>query len=103
MGWDRQVRTGRNQKSDGAVCKTTLACSTLGSSGAMLIVVMSVKSMKQSVAMSSVEFLRGASTGQGTWQCSVPAEFIDAEQMTELELIALKKMPHTTLDGQHHN
>lgn len=33
-GWDRQVRTGRNQKSGSAVCKTSLACSMLGSPAA---------------------------------------------------------------------
>jgi len=39
--WERQVRTGRNQSSVHDVCKTTLACSTLGSSAAMLTMVKS--------------------------------------------------------------
>jgi len=28
-GWEKQVRTGQNQDSNSAVCKTTLVCSTL--------------------------------------------------------------------------
>ena len=41
--WKRQARTGRNQSSVHDVCKTSLACSTLGSSVAMLTMVRSVK------------------------------------------------------------
>ena len=38
-----------------------------------------------------------------TWKCGLPAEFIDGDQMTLQELMSLKRMPHTTLDGNHHN
>ena len=41
--------------------------------------------------------------GQGTWKCRLPAEFLDGDQMTLQELMSLKRMPHTTLDGNHHN
>ena len=38
-----------------------------------------------------------------TWKCGLPAEFIDGDQMTLQELMSLKRMQHTTLDGDHHN
>ena len=56
-GWDEQARQNRNQDSNGAVCRTTLACTTLGSSSAILTIVMDVKTMTQSVPMSSVNIL----------------------------------------------
>jgi len=37
------------------------------------------------------------------WQCGLPAKFIDREQMSVQELMALERMPHKTLDGRHHN
>ena len=49
--WERQARTGHNQSSIHDVCKTTLACSTLGSSAAMLTMVKSVKSLTKSVVV----------------------------------------------------
>ena len=66
-GRERQACTGQNQKSDSAVCKTSRACSTLGSLAAMLTVVMNVETMTQSVAMSSLNILHGTKAGQGTW------------------------------------
>jgi len=102
-GWERQARTGRNQKRDSAVCKISLACSTLGSSAAMLTVVMYMKKMTQSVAISSLNILHGKQAGQGNWQCGLPAEFIDTKQMSVQELIVMKRMLHTTHDGHHRN
>ena len=49
--WERQTRTGRNQSSVHDVCRTTLACSTLGSTAAMLTMVKSVKTLTKSVAV----------------------------------------------------
>jgi len=43
------------------------------------------------------------SAGQGTWQSGLPAKFIDREQMSVQELMALERMPHKALDGRHHN
>jgi len=85
------------------VCKTTLACSTLGSSAAMLTLVNSVKTLTKSVAVSLLDNQKRTQAGQGTWKCGLPAEFIDGDQMTLQELMSLKRMPHTTLDGNHHN
>ena len=31
------------------------------------------------------------------------SEFINGDQTTLQELMSLKRMPHTTLDGNHHN
>ena len=103
--WERQARMGRNQSSAGDVCKTILACTTLGSSAAMLTVtvVISVKTMTQSVAMARLEIHHGTNAGQDPWKRGLPAGFIDAEQMSVQELMALKTMPHTILDGNHHN
>jgi len=64
--WDEQARTNRNQDSNSAVCKTTLACTTLGSSSAMLTIVMDVKTMTQSAPMSSLNIVNRTSAGQGT-------------------------------------
>jgi len=93
-GWDEQACTNRNQDINSAVCKTTLACTTLGSSSAMLTIVMDVKTMIQSVPISSLNIVNGTSAGQGTWRCGPPAKIIDREQMSVLELMALKRMPH---------
>jgi len=85
------------------VCKTILSCTTLGSSAAMLSVVISVKTLTKGVAVARLDIEHGTKTGQGTWKYGLQAEFIDAEQMSVQELMALKRMPHTTLDGDHHN
>jgi len=85
------------------VCKTTLACPTLGSSAAMLTMVKSVKTLTKSVAVPLLDNQNRTQAGQGTWKCGLPAEFIDRDQMTLQELMSLKRMPHTTLDGNHHN
>jgi len=100
--WERQARTARNQSLVHDVCKTSLACSTLGSSAAMLTMVNSVKTMK-SVAVSLLDNQNITKAGQGTWKCGLPAEFFDGDQMTLQELMSLKRMPYTTLDGNHHN
>jgi len=85
------------------VCKTTLACPTLGSLAAMLTVVKSVKILTKSVTMPLLNNQNRTQAGQGTWKYGLPAEFIDGDQMTLQELMSLKSMPHTTLDGNHHN
>jgi len=102
-GWDEQARTNRNQDSNSAVCKTTLACTTLRSSSTMLTIVMDAKTMTQSVPMSSLNIVNGTSAGQGTWRCGPPAKFIHREKMSVQELMALKRIPHKTLDGLLHN
>ena len=102
-GWDEQARQNRNQDRNSAVCKTTLACTTLGSASAMLTIVMDVKTMTQSVPMSRLEIVNGTTAGQGTWRCGLPAKFIDREQMSVQELMALKRMPHRTLNGHLYN
>ena len=101
--WERQARTGCHQSSVHNVCKTTWACSMLGSSAAMLTMVKSVKTLTKSVAVARLDNQNRTQAGQGTWKCGPPAEFIDGDQMTLQELMALKRMPHTTLDGNHHN
>ena len=47
--WERQARTGRNQSLVHDVCKTSVACSTLGSTVAMLTMVNCVKTLTKSV------------------------------------------------------
>jgi len=101
--WERQTRTGRNQSLVHDVCKKPIACSTLGSSAAMLTTVKSVKTLTKSVAMPLLDNQNRPQAGQGTWKCGLPAEFIDEDQMNPQELMSLKRMPHTTLDGNHHN
>jgi len=101
--WERQARTGRNQSLVHDVCKTSVACSTLGSSAAMLTMVKSVETLTKSVAVSLLDHQNRTQAGQGTWKCGLPAKFIDGDQMTLQELMSLKRMPHTTLDGNHHN
>ena len=64
--WKRQARTGRNQSSVHDVCKTSLACSTLGSSVAMLTMVRSVKTLTKSVAVSLLDIQNKTQAGQGT-------------------------------------
>ena len=49
--WERQARTGRNQPLVHDVRKKRLACSTLGSSAAMLTMVKCVKTLTKSVAV----------------------------------------------------
>jgi len=101
--WERQARTGRNQSLVHDVCKTSLACSTLGSSAAMLTMVKSVKTLTKNVVVSLLDNQHRTQAGQGTWKCGLPAEFINGDQMTLQELMSLKRMTHTTLDGNHHN
>ena len=85
------------------MCETTLACPTLGSSAAMLTMVKIVKTLTKSVTVRLLDNQNRTQAGQGTWKCSLPAEFLDGDQMTLQELMSLKRMPHTTLDGNHHN
>ena len=59
------------------VCKTSLACSTLGSTAAMLTMVKSVKTLTKSFAVSLLDTQNRTQAGQGTWKCGLPAEFID--------------------------
>jgi len=94
--WKRQAHTSRNQSSADDVSKTTLACTTLGSSAAMRIAVISVKTLTKSVAVARLDIEDGTKAVQGTWKCGLPAEFIDAEQMSVQEFKA-SKMPHTTI------
>jgi hypothetical protein len=101
--WERQAHTSRNQSSADDVSKTTLACTTLGSSAAMRIAVISVKTLTKSVAVARLDIEDGTKAVQGTWKCGLPAEFIDAEQMSVQEFKALKKMPHTTIGIHRHN
>jgi len=77
--WESQARTGRNQSSVQHVCKTTLACSTLGSSAAMLTMVKIVKTLTKSVPVALLDNQNGTQAGQGTWKCGLPAEFIDGD------------------------
>jgi len=64
--WERQARTGRNQSSVHDVCKTTLACSTLGYSAAMLTMVNSVKNLTKSIAVAPLNNQNRTLAGQGT-------------------------------------
>jgi len=65
---------------------------------------MNVKTMTQSVTISSLNIVNGTSAGQGTWRCGLPAKKnIDMEQMSLQELIASTRIPHKTLDSHHHN
>jgi len=82
---------------------TTLASPTLDSTTAMLTVVKSVKTLIKSVAMPLLDNQNRTQAGQGTWKCGLIAEIIDGDQMTLQELMSLKRMPHTTLDSNHHN
>jgi len=50
------------------VCKKTLACSTLGSSAAMLTMVKSVKILTKSVAVPFLDNQNRLQAGQGTWK-----------------------------------
>ena len=50
-----------------------------------------------------LSIVNGTSAGQGTWRCGLPAKFIDREQISVQELMALKRMPHKTLNGHLHN
>jgi len=86
-----------------AECTTTLACTTLCSSSAIFTIVMDVKTMTQSVPISNLNIVNGASAGQGKWWCGLPAKIIDREQVAVQELMVFKRVPHTKLDGHHHN
>jgi len=92
--WERQARTARNQSLVHDVCKTSLACSTLGSLAVMLTTVKSVKTLTKSVAVSLLDNQNRTKAGQGTWKYGLPAQFIDGDQMTLQELMSLKRMPH---------
>ena len=70
---------------------------------AMLTIVNSVKTLTKSVAVSLLDNQNRTQAGQSTWKCGLPAEFIDGDQITLQELMSLKRMPQTTLDGNHHN
>jgi len=100
---DRLTKSGLRQFVDGALMKTSLACSTLGSSAAMLTMVNSVKTLTKSVAVSLLDNQNRTPVGQGTWKCGLPAEVVDEDQTTLQEMMSLKRTPHTTLDGNHHN
>jgi len=63
--WKRQVCASQIQSSAGDVCKPTLACTTLGSSAAMLTVVSSVKTLTKSVAVARLHIEHGTAAGQG--------------------------------------
>jgi hypothetical protein len=56
-----------------------------------------------SVAVACLDIHHGTKAGHSTWKCGLPAEFIDAEQISAQELMVLKRMPHSTLDSDHHN
>jgi len=62
-----------------------------------------VKTLTKSVAVARLDNQHRTTAGQGTWKYGLPAEFIDVEQKSLQELMALKRMPRTTLDGNHHN
>jgi len=74
-----------------------------GSSAAMLTMVISTTTLTQSVAVARLDNQRRTKAGQGTWKCGLPAEFIEVDQMSVRELMALKRIPCTTLDDNHHN
>jgi len=80
---EREARTGQNQPSAGDVCKTSLACSTLGSSAAMLTVVKQCGNNETEYGRDTTRYSsrneRKKRAGQGTWQCGQTPEFIDAE------------------------
>jgi len=95
--WERQARTGRNQSLVHDVCETNLACSTLGSSAAMLTMVKSVKTLTKRVAVSLLDNQNRTQAGQGTWKCGLPAEFIDGDQMTLQELMQECHTSHLTV------
>ena len=42
---------------------------------------MDVKTMTQSVPMSSLNIVNGTSAGQGTWRCGLPAKCIDSKNV----------------------
>jgi len=69
----------------------------------MLTMVKIVKTLTKSVPVALLDNQNRTQAGKGTWKCGLPAEFIDGDQTTLQELMFLKRMPHTTLDGNHHN
>ena len=99
----RQARTGRNQSLVHDVCKKSLACSTLGSSAAMLTMVKWVKTLTKSVAVPLLDNQNRLQAGQVHGNEVYQLKFVDGDQMILQELMSLKRMPHTTLDGKHHN
>ena len=76
------------------ICHCTLAIPTM---------VISVKTLTKSVAVARLDHQHRTTAGQGTRKYGLPAEFIDVEQKSLQELMASKRMPYTTLDGNHHN
>jgi len=72
--WERQAHTGRNQTRADDVCKTTFACTKLGSSAAILTVVISLKSLTKSVAVARLNNQHKMKAGQGTGKCGLPAD-----------------------------
>jgi len=74
--WERQTRTGRNQKRAADVCETIFACTTLGFSAAMLTVVISVKMLTQSVSVARLDIHHGTKACQGNWKCGLLAELM---------------------------
>jgi len=68
----------------------------------MLTMVISVKTLTKCVAVARLDNRRRTKASQGTWKCGLTSEFIDVDQMSVQELMALKRTPHTTLDGNHH-
>jgi len=65
----------------------------------------SVKTLIKSVAVARLDNHHATKEGQGTCLFGQPAEFIDVEQMSwsVQELMTLKRVVHTTLDGNNHN
>jgi len=94
--WERQAQTARKRLLVHDVCKTSLACSTLGSSAAMLTTVNCVKTLTKSLAVSLLDNQNRTQAGQGTWKCGLPAEFIDRDQMTLQKLMSWKYATHHT-------
>jgi hypothetical protein len=94
--WERQARTGRNQSRVHDVCKTTLACSTLGSFGSDAHYGEECETLTKSVAVARLDNQNRTQAAQGTWKCGLPAEFIDGDQLSLQELMAVKRMPHTS-------
>ena len=64
----------------------------VGSAGRVILLsVNCVKTLTKSVAVSLLDNQNRTQAGQGTWKCSLPAEFIDGDQMTLQELMSIKK------------
>jgi len=61
------------------------------------------ENIDKSVAVPLLDNQNRTQAGQGKLKCGLPAELIYGDQMTLQEMISLKRMSHTTLDGNHHN